>query len=308
MALTQAGTKPAVEYPSTDGEPMAQNTKQYRYITTMQGGLAAMFRDRPDVFVAGDLFWYPIEGDNKTRVAPDVMVVFGRPKGDRDSYRQWEEDNIAPQVVFEILSPSNTLTELLDKSLFYERYGVQEYYIYDPDGGGLYGFVRDESGHLRRVAEMRGWVSPLLGVRFELEGGELVVVRPDGGRFVGYEELAAALEQVCIAVCTQHALVQPEGARGDLCNRLHIVRHEQDGASLALELADFVVAFLLEPRVADRQHLIYQQDVGVHMRGNGESQPHQHSRRVGADGRVDVALQFGELHNRLKAFGDLLAG
>jgi Uma2 family endonuclease len=195
MALTQAGTQPTVEYPSTDGEPMAQNTKQYRYITTIQGGLAAMFRDRPDVFVAGDLFWYPIEGDNKTRVAPDVMVVFGRPKGDRDSYRQWEEDNIAPQVVFEILSPSNTLTELLDKSLFYERYGVQEYYVYDPDGGGLYGFVRDESGHLRRVSEMQGWVSPLLGVRFALEGAELVVVRPDGGRFVGYEELVAALEQ-----------------------------------------------------------------------------------------------------------------
>jgi Uma2 family endonuclease len=195
MALTQAGTQPTVEYPSTNGEPMAQNTKQYRYITTIQGGLAAMFRDRPDVFVAGDLFWYPIEGDNKTRVTPDVMVVFGRPKGDRDSYRQWEEDNIAPQVVFEILSPSNALSELVDKSLFYERYGVQEYYIYDPDGGGLYGLVRDESGHLRRVSEMRGWVSPLLGVRFGLEGSELVVVRPDGARFVGYEELAAALEQ-----------------------------------------------------------------------------------------------------------------
>ena len=42
---------------------------------------------------------------------------------------------------------------------------------------------------------MRGWVSPLLGVRFALEGGELVVARPDGGRFVGYEELVAALEQ-----------------------------------------------------------------------------------------------------------------
>jgi biotin operon repressor len=34
-----------------------------------------------------------------------------------------------------------------------------------------------------------------LGVRFALEGGELVVARPDGARFVGYEELAAALEQ-----------------------------------------------------------------------------------------------------------------
>jgi 1-acyl-sn-glycerol-3-phosphate acyltransferase len=84
---------------------------------------------------------------------------------------------------------------LLDKSLFYERYGVQEYYVYDPDRGELYGFVRDESGHLRRVEEMQGWVSPSLGVRFALEGGELVVVRPDGARFVGYEELAAALEQ-----------------------------------------------------------------------------------------------------------------
>jgi Uma2 family endonuclease len=210
MALTTAGTKPDIEYPSTDGEPMAQNTKQYRYITTIQGGLAAMFRNRDDVFVASDLFWYPIEGDNTTRAAPDVMVVFGRPKGDRDSYRQWEEDNIAPQVVFEILSPSNTLSELLDKSLFYGQFGVQEYYIYDPDGGGLYGFVRDESGHLRRVSEMQGWVSPLLGVRFELEGGELVLRRPDGERFVGYEELVAALEQSRQALEQERARAEQE--------------------------------------------------------------------------------------------------
>jgi Uma2 family endonuclease len=227
MALTQAGTKPAVEYPSTDGEPMAQNTKQYRYITTIQGGLAAMFRDRPDVFVAGDLFWYPIEGDNKTRVAPDVMVVFGRPKGDRDSYRQWEEGGIAPQVVFEILSPSNTLTELLDKSLFYANHGVQEYYIYDPDAGELYGFVRDESGHLRRVAEMRGWVSPLLGVRFELAGGELVVVRPDGERFVGYEELVAALEQERLLREQERLLREQERARAEQERLLREQEHQR---------------------------------------------------------------------------------
>jgi hypothetical protein len=42
MALTTTGTQPKIEYPSTDGEPMAQNTKQYRWITTIQGGLAAM--------------------------------------------------------------------------------------------------------------------------------------------------------------------------------------------------------------------------------------------------------------------------
>jgi Uma2 family endonuclease len=75
------------------------------------------------VFVAGDLLWYPVEGNNKIRNAPDVMVAFGRPKGDRGSYMQWKEENIAPQVVFEILSPGNTLTEMNKKQVFYDRYG-----------------------------------------------------------------------------------------------------------------------------------------------------------------------------------------
>ncbi|BCW94526.1 MAG: hypothetical protein WHS44_04535 [Fimbriimonadales bacterium] len=37
MALTTAGTQPAIEYPSTDGEPLAQNTRQYRWVVTIQG-------------------------------------------------------------------------------------------------------------------------------------------------------------------------------------------------------------------------------------------------------------------------------
>jgi hypothetical protein len=42
-------------YPQSDGEPMADSTTQFRWIVTLQGGLAALFRDRDDVFVAGDL-------------------------------------------------------------------------------------------------------------------------------------------------------------------------------------------------------------------------------------------------------------
>ena len=64
------------------------------------------------MFVAGDLLWYPVEGKPSIRTAPDVMVVFGRPKGDRGSYKQWEEDGIAPQVVFEVLSPGNRAGEM----------------------------------------------------------------------------------------------------------------------------------------------------------------------------------------------------
>lgn len=75
-------------YPDSDGKPMADNTRQFRYIVTIQGGIAALFADHPDVFVAGDLLWYPVEGNNKIRAAPDTMVVFGRPPGDRGSYLQ----------------------------------------------------------------------------------------------------------------------------------------------------------------------------------------------------------------------------
>ncbi|MGI0497245.1 Uma2 family endonuclease, partial [Limnospira platensis] len=96
-----------VIYPDSDGQPMAENTQQFQSIVVIKENLEILFANRPDVFVAGDLLWYPVEGDNKTRQAPDAMVAIGRPKGHRGSYRQWEEDNIAPQVVFEILSPGN---------------------------------------------------------------------------------------------------------------------------------------------------------------------------------------------------------
>src|SRR5438105_15887978 len=104
-----------VVYPEDDGLPMSDNTLQYEYMHTIKGGLDALFADKPDVFVAGNLLWYPVEGDNTTRQAADIMVAFGRPKGYRGSYRQWEEGGIAPQVVFEILSPGNRPSEMVRK-------------------------------------------------------------------------------------------------------------------------------------------------------------------------------------------------
>ncbi len=164
-------------YPDSDGEPMADNTLQWEWIATIKGGLDALFRDDPNVFVAGDLLWYPVEGDSTIRTAPDAMVAFGRPKGYRGSYMQWREGGVAPQVVFEILSPGNRFGEMLRKFRFYERYGVEEYYIYDPDRVVLDGWLRAGS-ELREIPAMDGWVSPRLGVRFDMSGSEL----PSSGR------------------------------------------------------------------------------------------------------------------------------
>jgi Uma2 family endonuclease len=191
MAI-EAHALPAAKiiYPTSDGQPMAENTRQFRWIVTIQGGVDALFKDDPNVFVAGDLLWYPQEGAPSIRRAPDTMVVFGRPKGDRGAYLQWEEANIAPQVVFEVLSPGNRQAEMARKFQFYSDYGVEEYYIYDPDAGDLVGWLRDD-GQLRVIEQMEGWRSPRLGVRFGLEAGDLVITRPDGARFLSYLELEA---------------------------------------------------------------------------------------------------------------------
>ncbi len=132
-------------YPESDGQPMADNTKQFRWIVTIQWVIDALFKDDLNVFVAGYLLWYPVEGKNKIRVAPDTMVAFGRPKGKRGFYLQWQEDNIPHQVVFEVLPPENTLTEMAKKLEFYQRYGVEEYYIYDPDKIDFCGWMRKEN-------------------------------------------------------------------------------------------------------------------------------------------------------------------
>jgi Uma2 family endonuclease len=181
----------SIHYPECDGLPMSDNTKQYRWIITLYGNLAALFRERNDVFVAGNLLWYPVEGRPDIRVASDAFVVFGRPKGDRGSYKQWEEGRIALTVVFEVLSPSNTVSEMDEKLVFYEEHGVEEYYLFDPDTNRLMVFVRNREV-LRRERPVNGFVSPRLGIRFDLSGQEMIVFGPDGQPFLTFEEVQAA--------------------------------------------------------------------------------------------------------------------
>ena len=121
-------------FPSGDGKPMADNTTQFRWIVIIKESLEAFFADRDDVFVAGDLLWYVDESNPKTCTAPDVLVAFGGPRGDRRSYRQWLEGT-PPHVVFEVHSHTKTPKRMREKLEFYERHGVEEYYYYDPEGG-----------------------------------------------------------------------------------------------------------------------------------------------------------------------------
>jgi Uma2 family endonuclease len=203
-----------VVYPESDGKPMADNTKQFRWIVVIQQNLDWLYVDNPNVFVAGDLLWYPVEGKPRIVTAPDVMVVFGRPKGDRGSYQQWKEAGIAPQVVFEILSPGNTQTEMEKKLLFYERHGVGEYYIYDPDSNELRGWLRTEDG-LEALDPIANWVSPQLGIRFDLSREVLQIHRPDGEPFLSYAEIAQRAEQERQRAEQEHQRAEQEHQRAE---------------------------------------------------------------------------------------------
>jgi hypothetical protein len=59
MELPSTGAAKLNVYPESDGLPAADNTKQMRWIVVLFGNLAALYRERRDVLVAANLFWYP---------------------------------------------------------------------------------------------------------------------------------------------------------------------------------------------------------------------------------------------------------
>ena len=201
-------------YPESDGKPMADNTEQFRWIVAIQQNLDWLFANDPNVFVAGDLLWYPVEGNREICTAPDVLIAFGRPKGKRGSYKQWEENNIPPQVVFEVLLPSNTKAEMNRKLLFYDRFKVEEYYLYDPDKNELSGWLRKDD-FLDVIEPIANWSSPRLGIRFDPSGEELQIYRADGKRFLSYAEIAQQAEQLEQQLEQERQRAEQERQRAD---------------------------------------------------------------------------------------------
>lgn len=210
----KSSTQPQIIYPDSDGKPLADNTKQFRWITVIQYNLDWLFANDPNVFVAGDLLWYPVEGEPKLCTAPDVMVIFGRPKGDRGSYQQWNEANLPPHVVFEILSPGNTRTEMDKKLVFYNRYGVEEYYIYDPDRHDLSGWLRGKQG-LEVIESIATWTSPRLAIHLNATGEELQLYRPDGQRFATFQEVSQRLAEVEQVLLQERQRAEQERQRAE---------------------------------------------------------------------------------------------
>ena len=166
--------RPVVYYPESDGEPMAETDVHISTVIYLREALRDHFRDAPQVYVAGNLFLYYVEGNPTQVVAPDVFVVFGVPKGDRRVYKVWEEGK-GPDVVFEVTSASTSAEDLGPKKGTYEMLGVREYFIFDPLVEYLepqvLGFRLGEQGY--RKMEEGPLISQVLGLELRVEGREL---------------------------------------------------------------------------------------------------------------------------------------
>jgi Uma2 family endonuclease len=120
-----------IEYPESDGKPMAETDIHINALIYLREALKDYFRDEPQVYVAGNMLLYYEEGDPLALVAPDVFVVKGISKKERRIYKLWEEGR-APNVVIEISSRLTRLEDLGNKRVLYAMLGVQEYFLFDP--------------------------------------------------------------------------------------------------------------------------------------------------------------------------------
>ena len=143
-----------IDYPSSDGLPLAESDFQFDPLAYARNALRDYYRDRSDVYVAGNMLIYYEEGNVKARVAPDVFVVFGAPAHDRSSYLLWREPK-GPDWVLEVTSRSTRREDQGRKRQLYRELGVKEYWQYDPTGDYLSPRLQGEelvSGEYRRLA------------------------------------------------------------------------------------------------------------------------------------------------------------
>lgn len=185
MVMPQPKT---IYYPETDGKPMAETDTHRREMNATIEALGDYFRDNLNVYVAGNLLLYYEEGNPSASVAPDVFVVKGVPKGDRRTYKLWEEGK-APDVVIEITSRSTRDEDVWIKHGLYAMLGVEEYFIYDPLDEylepALQGFRLLDGGYARIIPDASGKLrSQVLALDLQIVSDELRLFDPRTGKFL----------------------------------------------------------------------------------------------------------------------------
>jgi Uma2 family endonuclease len=186
IPLQSRGEK--VYYPESDGKPMAETDIHRKLILYLTDCLDIFLSSRKNVYVTGNIMFYYEEDSPQDVVSPDVMVFFGVPKGNRTSYKSWEENDVMPAVVIELASRSTWHKDRTEKRELYEMLGVKEYYIFNPQyPKTLPAFMAFnlEDGELKKVTvENNRIYSDLLELEFVDTGETLRLFNPQTNEFL----------------------------------------------------------------------------------------------------------------------------
>ena len=189
MAEAHLAQPDPVEYPTSDGRPVAETDLHYLRLAGAAYGIRRLLASRDDVYVGSNLLVYDEPGNPRRHLSPDIFVAFGVEAGSRDLYKIWEEQ--PPAFVLEITSKTTRREDERTKRRRYAQWGVGEYFLYDPRGEWLSPALQGLALAGRRYRRMdevvlpngeRGLRSEALGICLWLRGAELRLFHPASGR------------------------------------------------------------------------------------------------------------------------------
>ncbi len=225
-----------IEYPDSDGLPMAESDQTRDFLIYCVEALDSYFRDRPDVYVSGNSFIYYRQGVPDAVIAPDVYVVLGVEKKKRRSFKVWEEGGITPSFVMEITSKTTQEKDEQEKPHKYAQLGVPEYFQYDPTGDYLRPPLKGSALVGNQYCPITptatgSLMSQVLGLELRLIEGELRFFVPETG-----EKLLSFAEMEQSRQAAERARQAAEQARIDAIPRLLEMGLSVEQVAIALGL------------------------------------------------------------------------
>lgn len=188
MSETLAIEPDVVQYPTSDGKPVAETERHFMRLAGAAYAIRKHLAGRDDVYVGSNLLVFDEPGNPRRHLSPDIFVAFGVRRGERDLFKIWEEK--PPSFVLEITSASTRREDERTKRRRYAQWGVGEYFLYDPRGEWLTPPLQGLELHGRRYRKMRvvalengerGLRSESLGLGLWLKGTELRLYDPATG-------------------------------------------------------------------------------------------------------------------------------
>src|SRR5262245_44395942 len=116
----------------------------------------------------------------------------------------------------------------------------------------------------------------------------LSTARNHGGEVFGHDLIGFTFQMY-------FAVFHPDGSIRQAPHRFQIMRNEQDRNTLLFEMLNSAYTPLLEKNVADRERLVHDENVGIHVDRHRKGQPHEHPTRVRLDRPVDEIADLGKL-------------